>query len=277
MGDFEGKVALITGAAGGVGSVTAARMGRAGAGLVLTDLPGTGLADVVASLRRDGCTVVAHEGDISDEDSVRGAMKLVLDHFGRLDIIDNVAAATGMLHVDTAITEIDVELWDRIVAVNARSVFLTAKHGIPVMLRTGGGVIINTSSGLGFAGDDHSPAYGAGKSAVHALTWYIATQYGKAGIRCNCIVPGFVLSPKISRLAPKFVQDLVLANTMGTRLCTPEDIANVALFLASDEAAMVNGELLAVNGGHRVHQPHLAAIREMTANGSVGSRVATGE
>jgi NAD(P)-dependent dehydrogenase (short-subunit alcohol dehydrogenase family) len=117
-----------------------------------------------------------------------------------------------------------------------------------------------------------SPAYAAGKSAVHALTVYIATQYGKQGIRCNCIAPGLTLSPQVVAHSPQFVQDLVLANTMAPRLAQPEDTANAFLFLASDRAAMINGEVLSVDGGHRVHQPQVAAIRDLFEKGQLAGR-----
>jgi NAD(P)-dependent dehydrogenase (short-subunit alcohol dehydrogenase family) len=265
-------VVLVTGAAGGIGSVTATMFAREGAQLVLTDLPGTSLDALAETIRARGSETVSYEGDITDEGVVEELVRTAVRTFGRLDVIDNVAGATNFIGRDTVVAELDVDVWDRVVAINARSVMLTAKHGIPAMLANGGGAIVNTSSGLSALGDDHSTAYGASKNAVNALTMYIATQYGKQGIRANCIAPGLILTP-MAKQSPSPALEAILAHTMSPRLGDPEDIANAALFLASHRAAFINGQVLAVDGGHRAHQPHVPTIRDLFAEGTIDQKI----
>jgi NAD(P)-dependent dehydrogenase (short-subunit alcohol dehydrogenase family) len=183
--------------------------------------------------------------------------------FGRLDMISNIAGATTFTHQDTLVTTIDADLWDRIIAINVRSAMLTCKHGIPLMLARGGGAICNTSSGLSFLGDDNSLAYGVGKAGVNTFTKYVATQFGKQGIRSNAVAPGLILTPAARAMMPQPFLDVIEMQTLVPRLGDPQDIANAHKFLLSDEAAFINGEVLSVDGGHRAHQPHTGQIRTL--------------
>ncbi|MCU1361916.1 MAG: family oxidoreductase [Ilumatobacteraceae bacterium] len=272
MGEFDDRVVIVTGAAGGIGSVSARVFAEGGAKLVVTDRPGTGIDKIVQSLHDGGYEAVGHEGDLTDEADVMSLIKLARDTYGRLDVIDNVAGPTEFSRRDAVITETDADLWDLIIAICCRTAMLTAKHGIPLMLETGGGSIVNTSSGMSFKGDDHSTAYAAGKSAVNTMTAYIASQYGKQNIRCNAVAPGLILTPAAQN-APQPVLDVILANTMVDRLGDPRDIANAAAFLASDKASFINGQVLAVDGGHSSHQPHLTGIRDLFAQGAVETKI----
>jgi NAD(P)-dependent dehydrogenase (short-subunit alcohol dehydrogenase family) len=263
MSDFDDRVVLVTGAAGGIGSVSAGMFADADARLVVTDLKDSGLDSVAESLRRRGAQVSSFECDLTDESAVADLMEMVRATYGRLDVIDHVAGATTGIGHDGIVTELDVDLWDSAMAINARGAMVLAKHGIPLLLAAGGGAIVFTSSGLAAAGDDQATAYGASKGALETLARYIATQFGKKGIRCNCVSPGLIQTDVVKRVVPESRMNATLAQAMSPRLGLPEDIANAALFLASDKAGFVNGAVLPVDGGYLIHQPHTAAIREL--------------
>jgi NAD(P)-dependent dehydrogenase (short-subunit alcohol dehydrogenase family) len=256
MGDLDGKVALVTGAAGGIGSETARVLAAAGARLVVTDLAGTGVDEVATALRDGGSEAVAQDADLTDEDSVAALMRAVADTFGRLDVLANVAGATTFTDRDTIVTEVDVEVWDEIMAINVRGPMLTCKHGIPLM--TAGGSIVNISSATAFAGDLGNVAYATAKGGLNTLTKYVATVYGPQGIRCNAIAPGIVLTPRAQGTLPPPVQEIFVSNTLVHRLGRPGDIAAVVCFLASDASGYLTGQIIPVDGGHSAHQPHIA-------------------
>ena len=184
-----------------------------------------------------------------------GAVEAVVGHFGRLDILHNNAALTDseFLKRDTPVTELDLEVWERTLAVNLTSQMLTCKHAIPQMVRHGGGSIINMSSGASLKGDRTRTAYGVSKAGVNTLTMYVATSYGKQNIRVNTIVPGLIITDAVrAHLDEEILAGLSRA-ILTTHLGEPDDIADTVVFLASDESRYITGQMLSVDGGMSAH------------------------
>lgn len=258
MYELDGRVAIVSGAAGFIGSHTSGVLARAGAKVVVTDLPGTNLEAVAQGLRDAGHESIAFEADITEEAQVQALMAATKNAFGRLDIIDNNAGATGMVRHDHPVTELDVAVWDKILAINARAPMMMCKHGIPLMLENGKGAIVNISSGKALAGDHDGMSYAAGKAAVNVITQYVATRYGKKGIRANSVCPGLIVKDSTRKAFTARALEVYEMNSLVTRPGVPGDIASVVLFLVSDAAAFINGEIISVDGGHHNHQPHWA-------------------
>ena len=250
MGRLEGKVAIVTGAGSGIGEATARLMAREGASVVVADINKIA-ADRVAS---DIGRAVAAEVDVADEASVVHMVETAVESFGGLDVLHNNATDSSANALDTDIVALDMALFDRIVAVNLKGQLMGCKHAIPRMLARGGGSIVNTASIEGFMGRGVRASYGASKAGVVLLTKSVASQYGARGIRCNAVAPGLVLTPAVEGMTPEQTEASYRIYPMP-RLCVPEDVANAVLFLASDEAAYVNGTTLMVEGGATVYMP----------------------
>jgi len=272
MIDFQDRVAVITGAGGGLGREYATLLASRGAAVVVNDLGGSvhgegkdaETADtVVAEIEAAGGRGIALETDVSDESAFRNLIAAAVEAFGRLDILHNNAAALGSTSIggDNSLQSLELDVWDRTMAINTRSVMLGCKHAIPKMLEIGWGSIINTSSGAALLGGLTGTAYAASKAAVNCLTQYVATQYGKRGIRCNAILPGLIMTPAVATSMSQATVDMILDHHMTAEAGRPEDIAAMVAFLASDESRYVTGQLLRVDGGITSHAPTLADSR----------------
>jgi NAD(P)-dependent dehydrogenase (short-subunit alcohol dehydrogenase family) len=254
-GRVAGKVAVVTGGAGGIGGAAARALAREGASVAVLDIDGAGAERVAAEITATGGDALAVAVDLSEEPGVVGAVRSVVDHFGRLDVLHNNAALTGsdFLARDTPVTDLDLEVWERTLAVNLTSQMLTCKHAIPEMVRTGGGSIINMSSGASLKGDWTRTAYGVSKAGVNTLTMYVATSHGKQNIRVNTIVPGLIITDAVRA----HLNDEILAGLsraiLTTHLGEPDDIAHTVVFLASDESRYITGQMLPVDGGMSAH------------------------
>jgi NAD(P)-dependent dehydrogenase (short-subunit alcohol dehydrogenase family) len=257
------RVAIVTGAASGIGRASALRLSAEGAAIAIGDLDLKGAEAVVAEIEAAGGRGIALETDVSDESAFRNLIAAAVEAFGRLDILHNNAAALGSTSIggDNSIESLEVDVWDRTMAINTRSVMLGCKHAIPKMLEIGGGSIINTSSGAALLGGLTGTAYAASKAAVNCLTQYVATQYGKRGIRCNAILPGLIMTPAVATGMSQATVDMILDHHMTAEAGRPEDIAAMVAFLASDESRYVTGQLLRVDGGITSHAPTLADSR----------------
>jgi NAD(P)-dependent dehydrogenase (short-subunit alcohol dehydrogenase family) len=183
---------------------------------------------------------------------------------GGLDILHNNAADTRLSGTrDMPVERVDTTVWDDILRINLRGAMVASRAAIPHLRQRGGGVILNTSSNAALAGALSHSAYSASKAAINSLTQSIATQHGKENIRCNAISPGLIVTPATQEsYAASGVGEMMLRHQLSPRFGRPEDIAAAVLFLASDEAAFVTGQILCVDGGSLAHQPYVADLRE---------------
>ncbi|MGI9253885.1 MAG: SDR family NAD(P)-dependent oxidoreductase [Thermomicrobiales bacterium] len=248
MGRLDGKIAVVTGGASGIGRGAAEAFVREGAMVGLLDR-NAALADEVAGML--GEQAFALPADQTDEASVAAAFDVVRRRFGRLDVL-YTCAAVQLVGEDAPVHELDLEVWERTYAVNARGVFLTCKHGTRLMIEGGkGGSIINTGSptGLTMSGAKYT-AYGSSKAAVMGLTRIMAHDLAEHGIRVNGIVPGSIVTPLTKKLYddPEISAMLHALHPIG-RVGTPEDMAGIAVFLASDESKFATGAHFFVDGG----------------------------
>ena len=242
----EGKVAVVTGGAGGIGAATARLLAREGAAVVIGDLLEEQGRVTETQIAEVGGRALFVRMDVTSEDDWRRAIQAAVAAYGKLDILVNNAGISGRNTVE----ETSVELWDRVMAVNAKGVFLGTKLAIPEMRKAGGGSIINLSSIWGLVGSDSSIAYHSAKGAVRIFTKAAAVQYAKEGIRVNSVHPGFVDSPMtIEYHALPGIRETRVAATPLGRMGTPEDIAAGILYLASDESSFVTGSELVIDGG----------------------------
>ena len=199
MRRLEGRVAMVTGSASGIGRATAHRLAvEEAASVAVVDLDERGAAAVADQIREAGGQAIALQADVQDEAAVAAAVQGVVDQFGPIDILHNNAALLAPDHFnqDADVIELDAAVWDTTMAVNLRGVMFGCKHALPVMIENGGGSIINTSSSSALSGESLRSAYSASKAAVIAFSRSIATMYGKRGIRCNSVVPSVILSPE---------------------------------------------------------------------------------
>lgn len=266
---LKGRVAIITGSASGIGRGTALFLGREGASVVIADLSREGGETVADEIRSEGRSAMAVEVDVSNESSVEAMVAKTTESFGRLDILHNNAAALGETApgVDFDLLTLDVAVWDRAMAVNLRGVMLGCKHGIPAMLASGGGSIINTSSGASENGHIAGAAYATSKAGVNSLTRQVATQFGKRGIRCNAVLPGLIMTPAVALQMDDEMVDMMLDHHLTTHPGEAEDIAGMVAYLASDDARYVTGQLIRVDGGIGSHLPTYADThRSMAAH-----------
>jgi NAD(P)-dependent dehydrogenase (short-subunit alcohol dehydrogenase family) len=255
QGRVAGKVALVTGGAGGIGGATARALARQGASVAVLDVDAAGADRVTEEIRSSGGEALAVVADLADEAAVVRAIRTVADHFGRLDVLHNNAALTNsdFLNRDTPVTDLDVGVWNETLAVNLTSQMLMCKHAIPEMIRHGGGSIINMSSGASLKGDRTRTAYGVSKAGVNTLTMYVATSHGKQNIRVNTIVPGLIITDAVRAHLNEDILSGLSRAILTTHLGEPDDIANLVVFLASDESRYITGQMISVDGGMSAH------------------------
>lgn len=247
---FDGKVALVTGAASGIGKATALAFAREGARVVVSDLTGqTEAGETVAEeICADGGEAVFIACDVAEESEVNALVAGTMDRFGRLDAAYNNAGIEGG-SAETHACE--VETWDRVMSINLRGLWLCMRAEIPHMLAQGGGTIVNCASVAGLVGFQNSPAYTASKHGVVGLTKSAALEYAQRGIRVNAVCPGVIDTPMVGRVTQRdnaAAGRLTEAEPMG-RLGTAEEIADAVLWLSSPAASFVTGYPMAVDGG----------------------------
>lgn len=249
MGTMDGKVVLVTGAASGIGAAAAARYAREGAQVVGLDLQA---AVAESGWAQMGETPLApkliHPVDVGDADRVRSAVESVLDEFGRIDVLANVA---GGAPVPGRVHELPVEGWDSTLDSNLKGIYLVSKYVVPQMLERKSGVIVNVASVMGFIASPGVASYSTSKGGVVMLTKNMAWDYGREGIRVNCVCPGMVKTPDVARnveVDPAHAHTLVNYHALG-RPAEPDEIANCIHFLSTDEASFVTGHAFVADGG----------------------------
>jgi NAD(P)-dependent dehydrogenase (short-subunit alcohol dehydrogenase family) len=260
MDRFAGKVAIVTGSASGLGRAIALRVAAETGKVVVADIDAAGAARTVRDIGQARGEALAVDVDVSDEPAVAGMVEAAVEHFGRLDVLFNNAAALGadVIGRDGNLLDLDVEVWDRTMAVNLRGTMLGCKHGIPAMLRGGGGVIVNTTSASAFRGELRQAAYGTSKAGIVALTKYVATMFGRHNIRCNAVAPGHMENPETVQREPAGFRAIAPYVRLVPQAVSPDDVAAVATFLASDEASSVTGQTYVADGGRLAMVPQYA-------------------
>lgn len=266
-GKLAGRVAIVTGAAGGLGAEAAKVMASHGANIIIADINKTAAETVVSEIQGMGQSAFAIETDVSQEESVAEMVKETIRQFGRIDILHNNAAilSEAQRQGDLDVINMDVEAWDRAMAVNLRGAMLCSKHTIPHMIKLNRGSVINATSGLGTMGDLTLSAYAASKAALIMLAKSIAAQYGKQGIRANALLIGLAPAENAHATMPPALLDIIRENHLTPELGTPRQIADAVAFLACDESSFVSGSVLSVDGGFCSHTPSMAAMRKMFA------------
>jgi 3-oxoacyl-[acyl-carrier protein] reductase len=238
------KVALITGAGSGIGQATAEKFAREGARLALADLNFEKVARVAEAIAAAGTDTVALRADVARLADMNAAVKHVLEAYGRVDVLVNNAGITR----DATLRNMTEESFDEVVAVNLKGVYNSARAVLPAMLAQGCGVILNASSVVGLYGNFGQTNYAATKSGVIGMTRTWARELARKGIRTNAVCPGFIGTDMVRGMPEKVIAEITSRVPEG-RLGTPEEVANVYAFLASDEATYVNGAVIEVSGG----------------------------
>jgi NAD(P)-dependent dehydrogenase (short-subunit alcohol dehydrogenase family) len=242
---FTGKVALITGAASGIGRAAAIAFAAEGARVAILDRTKDALKETQEAVKLAGGDVLAIACDVSSPEQVEAAVKRAVERFGRLDIAFNNA---GVENKAAPLHEIELGEWDRILGVNLRGTFVCMKHEIAQMMHQGGGVVVNTSSGAGIRGVAGGAAYAASKHAIIGMTKSAALDYATKNIRVNAVLPGNIETPMMDRFTGGDVQKAIDLEPVG-RLGKPEEIAEAVLWMSSDLGGFVTGASIVVDGG----------------------------
>lgn len=247
---LKDRSSIVTGGAGGIGRATALAFAAEGARVAVVDLDADAAESVAEEITAAGGTAIAIRADVASEDAVRGVVARTVAAFGGVDVVFNNA---GIIRRQTA-TELDVEVWDLVMAVNVRSIFLMCKHVVPIMAAAGGGSIINTGSGWGLKGGAKALSYCASKGAVVNMTRALAIDHGAAGIRVNSVNPGDVNTGMLTDEARQLGEDPTAflaeaADRPLARMGEPSEIAAAVVWLASEESSYVTGAALVVDGG----------------------------
>jgi NAD(P)-dependent dehydrogenase (short-subunit alcohol dehydrogenase family) len=259
-GRLAGKVAVVTGAGSGIGAACAKAMTAAGAAVLFGDLDLAAAEAQATTARGEGGEAVAMAVDVTEGESIEALLSAAVDRYGGLDIVHNNAlgvrrppSAAGRM--SNYLHESDPDLFDAFLHGTVTTTMLGIRYAVPRLQARGGGSIINTASVSGIRGEVFAPAYGAGKAGVIQLTRAAAAMYGRHGIRCNAICPGLIVTPSTDQSFTDRMRAAWQRHTPMDRLGRPEDVAHLAVYLASDESSYMTGQALVVDGGFTVHDP----------------------
>ena len=249
-GLLEGRISLVTGAGSGIGRATSLVMAREGATIVVSDINADSGEETLSAVKEAGGDGMFVHADVSRPDDVAALVGQVVSAYGRLDCAYNNAGIEGFMA--GRLHEYPEDIWDRVIDINLKGVWLCLKHEIPQMLQQGSGAIVNTASGAGLVGSRQMSAYVASKHAVVGLTKAAALEYARDGIRVNAVCPGMIDTPMVQRLIggrdAEYEATIPVRQPIG-RLGTPEEIAESVTWLCSDAASLVTGLAMAVDGG----------------------------
>jgi NAD(P)-dependent dehydrogenase (short-subunit alcohol dehydrogenase family) len=245
MSRFEGKVAFVTGATSGIGRAAAVAFAREGAGVAVTDVAIDGARETARLIEQAGGEAIAVRCDVTSSEQIAAALKATVERFGRLDIAFNNAGIEQPVAPAHEITDDD---WDRLVAVNLRGAFVAMKHEVELMLRDGGGAIVNTSSNAGLRAVRLLSAYTASKHGILGLTKNGAVEYADDGIRVNAVCPGAIMTPLMEHESPERQQEILRPQAMS-RFGAPEEVAAAVVWLCSEHASFVTGIAMPVDAG----------------------------
>ncbi|GIP37383.1 2,5-dichloro-2,5-cyclohexadiene-1,4-diol dehydrogenase [Paenibacillus sp. J31TS4] len=247
MGKMTGKVAIVTGAAGGMGKADAMLLAQEGAKVVITDIQEEKAQQVVQEIKENGGEAIGFKQNVASEEDWVRVVEGTIEAFGKIDVLVNNAGISGA----TPMLEMTLEQWDRIMSINLTGTFLGQKHVIPHMQKNGGGSIVNISSIAGLTGGSGAGAYTASKGAVRMLTKATAVDFAKDNIRVNSVHPGFIKTPMtVDLMNDEKMRGWFLSMTPIPRLGEAEDIAKAVLFLASDDSSYITGIEIPVDGGY---------------------------
>ena len=262
MKRLENKVVIVTGSTSGIGIGIARLCAAEGAKVVVCGRREDKGNSVVETITKEGGAAWFHRFDITKLDTIDSLLKDTAEKYGKIDVLINNAANVALK--DGRVDELNVEMWDAIFESDLRGTFYAIKSVLPYMLKNeNGGSIVNIGSMASINGDISSTAYACAKAGVDMLTKSVALQYGKKGIRCNCVRPGLIVTPENDANVPPFVKDIFLSNIMVNRYGCPEDIGHLCVYLASDESAYVTGQVMTVDGGLNSHVPTVAQFKSL--------------
>lgn len=264
MGRLKNKVAVVTGSTSGIGIGIAKLYAAEGATVVVCGRREEKGQAVVDSILKEGGEASYHFMDITVPESIEKLFADTANKYGKIDILVNNAANVGLK--DGRVDELTLEMWDNVFNSDMRGTFYSTKCVIPYMQKNdNGGSIINIGSMASCGGDLGSTAYACAKAGVDMLTQSTALQYGKQGIRCNCVRPGLIVTPQNEAYVPQALKDIFLSNIMVNRYGCPEDIGHICVYLGSDESSYVSGQIINVDGGMNSHVSTVAQFREMNS------------
>lgn len=263
MDRLKGKVAIVTGSTSGIGVGIAHAFAKEGAKVVICGRREAKGQAVVDSITQEGGEAFYHFMDITATESIDALMKDTAEKYGKIDILVNNAANVGLK--DGRVDELSLEMWDAIFQSDVRGTFYAIKCVLPYMQENKGGSIVNIGSMASCGGDLGSTAYACAKAGVDMLTKSTALQYGKENIRCNCVRPGLIVTPENEAHVPQALKDIFLNNIMVNRYGSPADIANMCVYLASDESEYFTGQVVTVDGGLNAHVSTVGQFKELNS------------
>lgn len=261
MNRLQDKVAIVTGSTSGIGEGIAKMFAKEGAKVVVCGRRSEKGEAIVNEIKVNGGEAIFHFMDVTKPESIEALMKDTADTYGKIDILVNNAANTAL--PDGRVDELTLEMWDNIFESDIRGTFYATKCVLPYMREKQIGSIINIGSMAAIAGDLGATAYGCAKAGIDLLTKSTALQYGKENIRCNCVRPGLIVTPQNDPYVPQLLKDIFLDNIDVNRYGCPEDIANICVYLGSNESDYVTGQIMTVDGGMNSHVTTVAQFKKM--------------
>lgn len=261
MDRLKDKVVIITGSTSGIGLGTAKLMAKEGAKVVVCGRSKDKGEKIAEDIRNNVGEAIYLYFDLTKPDSVVKLFEDAEKHYGRIDVLINNASNVAL--ADGTVDQLTLEMWDDIFNADLRGTFFAIKEVLPYMIKNGQGSIVNIGSMASIGGDLGATAYACAKAGVDMLTQSVALQYGKQGIRCNCVRPGLIVTPENDAYVPDVIKDVFLNNICVDRYGNPEDIGYMCVYLASDESHYVTGQVMTVDGGMNSHVPTVGELKRL--------------